>query len=95
MTLIVRHAFCLSKQTLATEEPDVRATKAFELVHTDLAGPIDPVAKDGFKYAIIFVDDYSGCTFMYFLKEKSDVVKATEKFLADITGAYLAFFLPL
>ena len=75
----------LSKQTNThNREPDVRATKAFELVHTDLAGPINPVAKDGFKYAIIFVDDYSGCTFTYFLKEKSDAVKATE-FLADIS----------
>ena len=64
--------------------PDARATKPFELIHTDLAGPIDPVAKDGFKYAIIFVDDFSGCTFIYCLKEKSDALKATERFIADV-----------
>ena len=29
---------------------------------------------------MIFVDDYSGCSFTYFLKEKSE---ATERFLAD------------
>lgn len=64
-------------------EPDTRAMAALELVHTDLAGPIDPVAKDGFKYALAFTDDYSGSLFVYFLKAKSDTVKATEKFLAD------------
>ena len=75
----------LSKQTnTRNREPDIRATKPFELIHTDLAGPVDPVAKDGFKYAIIFVDDYSSCTFVYLLKEKSDAVKATEKFITDV-----------
>ena len=65
-------------------EPDTRTTKPFELVHTDLAGPVEPAAKDGFRYASIFTDDYSGCLFTYFLKEKSDSPKALKKFLADI-----------
>ena len=42
-----------------------------------------PVAKDGLKYAVSFVDDYSGAIFVYFLKNKSDTVAATEVFLAD------------
>ena len=75
----------LAKQAnTRNREADIRATQPFELVHTDLAGPIEPIAKDGFRYVIIFTDDYSGCLFTYFLKEKSDAVKATEKFLADI-----------
>lgn len=76
---------CILSKTTNTRsrEADIRATKPFELIHTDLAGPIDPVAKDGFRYAMIFVDDYSGCSFTYFLKEKSDAPKATERFLAD------------
>ena len=74
----------LSKQTNTRNvDPDIRATKPFELIHTDLAGPVDPVAKEGYRYAMIFVDDYSSCSFTYFLKEKSDAVKATEKFFAD------------
>ena len=56
-------------------QADTRATKPFELVHTDLAGPIDPVAMDGFRYAMIFTDDYSGCLFTYYLQEKSDAPK--------------------
>ncbi|KAK3883860.1 hypothetical protein Pcinc_011828 [Petrolisthes cinctipes] len=46
-------------------------------------GPIDPPAREGFKYAITFVDDYSGVIMVYFLKHKSDTVAATERFLAD------------
>jgi len=75
----------MAKQpNVRNRNPDVRASQPFELVHTDLSGPIDPIAKDGFKYAIVFTDDFSGNMFTYFLKEKSDATKATEKFLADI-----------
>lgn len=66
-------------------EPDSRAKAPLELIHTDLAGPVDPVAKDGFKYALAFTDDYSSTVFVYFLKAKSDTTKATERFLADIS----------
>lgn len=60
-------------------DPDV-----FELVHADLAGPIEPAGKDGFRFALVFTDDYSGAVFTYFLKTKSDTVKATERFIADV-----------
>ena len=63
--------------------PRKRSATPFELVHTDLAGPIEPMSSEGFKYAMVFTDDYSGLVFVYFLKSKSDAVTATEKFLAD------------
>jgi transposase InsO family protein len=56
-----------------------------EKVHVDLAGPVSPVSREGFKYCIAFTDDFSGSVFVYFLKCKSDTFVATEKFLADIT----------
>ncbi|KAJ8044729.1 Copia protein [Holothuria leucospilota] len=64
-------------------EPDARSDIPLGLVHTDLAGPIEPVSKEGFKYAMAFTDDFSGAVFVYFLKSKRDVISATEKFLAD------------
>ena len=63
--------------------PDSRATKPLEKVHTDLADPISPVSKNGFKYCIAFTDDFSGAIFVYFLRNKTDTLVATEKFLAD------------
>ena len=64
-------------------QPDKRAKSPLELVHTDLSGPIEPVSRDGFKYSIAFTDDFSGAVAVYFLKSKSDTVRATEKLLAD------------
>ena len=61
----------------------VRSTAPLQLVHTDLAGPVEPAAKEGFRYAVVFADDYSGALLVYFLKGKNDTVAATEKFLAD------------
>ena len=60
--------------------PDARAAKPLELVHTDLAEPIDLSSREGFRYSIAFPGDYSGAIFVYFLKNKSDTVAATEKF---------------
>lgn len=37
-----------------------------------------------FRFALAFTDDYSGAIFTYFLKAKSDTVKATERFIADV-----------
>ena len=76
----------LSKLTNSiNKEPSPRATAPFELIFTDLAGPIEPIGKDGFRYVMIFTDDYSGCMFTYFLKSKSDAISGMEKFLVDIS----------
>ena len=63
---------------------DCKATKILALVHSDLVGRIQPLAKNGYKYVINFIDDYSGLTMLYFLKHKSDTLLATTKYLADI-----------
>ena len=44
-----------------------------ELVHSDLCGPLPSVSFFGFKYFLTFIDDYSRCTWVYFLKFKSEV----------------------
>ena len=54
-----------------------------EVVQSDLPGPVEPEAKDVFKYTLAFTDDYSGVAFVYFLKAKSDTIKVTERFIAD------------
>ena len=37
---------------------DCKAIKILAIVHSDLAGPIKQLAKDGYKYVISFIDDY-------------------------------------
>ena len=74
----------LGKQIVTrSRQPDARSTIPLEFVHSDLSGEVDPPAREGFKYAMNFVDDYTGSVFMYFLKFKSDAINAFKKFLAD------------
>lgn len=66
-----------------SRKADTKACAPLELVHTDLAGPIESTGQDGHKYAISFTDDFSGAVAVYFLKNKSDTTLATKKYLAD------------
>ena len=49
------------------------ASVPLELVHSDLCGPLPSASFSGFKYFVTFIDDYSKCTWVYFLKLKSEV----------------------
>lgn len=53
------------------------------LVHGDLGDPITPESRDGHRYVIVFVFDYSGTLGIYSLKSWSDPVRATKQSLAD------------
>ena len=70
--------------TAINKKPDKRAKKPLDLVHSDLSGQLSPADKNGYQYAMVFVDDYSGMTFHYLLKNKSDATRAMEKFIADV-----------
>ena len=66
----------LSKQVVyRNRQPDERATAALQFVHSDLAGPVEPMAKDGLRYVINFVDDFTGACFVYLLKQMPDAAK--------------------
>ena len=64
--------------------PDNSANAPFELVHIDLAGPIDPEGIDGHKYALNCVDSFTGLICVYFLKQKSDACDAFKQYIADM-----------
>lgn len=76
-------------------KPDVRAKSALELVHTDLAGPIDPESREGYRYALSFTDDYSSAVFV---DETTDVPNSLSLFAMWIvqvksSHALLFFFM--
>lgn len=62
--------------------PDEKPLAFVDFVHCDLAGLVEPVGRDGFKYALSFVDDYSGLI-GYFLKSKSNAPEALKQFPTD------------
>ena len=47
---------------------DSKAIRILVLVHRDLAGSIQPLAKDGYQYVVDYINDYSGLSVFYFLK---------------------------
>lgn len=62
------------KQTkLPHNQPRNRATRALELVHSDLMGPIKPTSYDDCNYIIMFLDDYTHFTAAYLLRSKTEV----------------------
>ena len=55
-----------------------------ELVHTTVYGPIKPSSLGGNNYFLLFIDDFSRKTWVYFLKQKSEVFGAFKKFKAMV-----------
>jgi hypothetical protein len=50
-----------------------RSSIAFELVHCDVWGPCPVRTMSGHKYFAVFVDDYSRSSWVFLLKERSEV----------------------
>jgi hypothetical protein len=66
-----QHAEAISSSAIAT-----RAKVPLELVHTDVCGPMRTATYRGHVYFVTFVDDHSRCSWVYLLRQKSDVFHA-------------------
>ncbi|KAJ9556562.1 LOW QUALITY PROTEIN: hypothetical protein OSB04_011176 [Centaurea solstitialis] len=55
----------------------------FELVHSDVWGPCPITSKSGFKYFVTFVDDFSRVTWLYLMKNRSEVFTHFCTFVAE------------
>jgi hypothetical protein len=62
------------------KEASYRAKMVLKLIYTDIYGPITPNSYDNHRYFITFIDDFSRRTWVYFLKEKSEVFSIFKKF---------------
>jgi len=59
-----------------------RASSCLELVHADLCGPMKIESLGGSRYFLLFTDDYSRMSWVYFLKFKSEAFENFKKFKA-------------
>lgn len=55
-----------------------RATERLEVVHADLCGPIKMQSFDGSIYFLLFTDDFSHMSWVYFLQSKSELYSFQE-----------------
>ena len=60
-----------------------RADRPLQIVHFDLFGPCKHSSFAGHKYCVVLVDDHSRYTWVYTVKNKSDVFDVLKKFYAD------------
>ncbi|KAJ1704596.1 hypothetical protein LUZ63_004375 [Rhynchospora breviuscula] len=77
------HACAQAKAHVLPFHSSVSVSSApLELIHSDVWGPSPVTSSQGYRYYVTFVDDYSKFTWIYFLKQKSDVLKMFSLFKA-------------
>ena len=75
----------LAKQTrLPFDNNRSRAVRPLELIHSDVAGPIDPPTWDGKNYYVTFRDDYTNFTQTYLIEAKSEVEDIFKEYVAEV-----------
>ena len=64
----------LSKQpALSFSNSASLCDKSFSLIHYDIWGPAPRTPTNGYQYFVLFIDDYSNFTWIYFLKYLSSL----------------------
>ena len=61
---------------------DNGATGILDLIHNDVSGQMSHVSLSGYEYYVLFIDDHSRKTWIYFLKTKIEVFKQFQEFKA-------------
>jgi hypothetical protein len=61
---------------------DSHSIEPFDLVHSDIWDPAPFVSKGGYRYYVIFIDDHSRYTWIYFMKCRSEPISIIKPLLA-------------
>lgn len=64
-----------------------RPTAVGELIHADVNGPMSVDSIDGFRYYVVFKDDYSQFVRIFLMKRKSEVAGHLDSFLRECDTA--------
>jgi hypothetical protein len=67
-----------------------KSEKLFDLIHSNVWGPAPIESFNGYKYFIIFIDDFSKITWLYLMKNKSEVFSHFQDFYYFIENQYSA-----
>lgn len=57
-----------------------KSTTPFEIIHSNVWGPALVLSSLDHRYIVLFVDDFSRYTWVYFLKNKSEIYSTFLKF---------------
>ncbi|KAJ0615698.1 putative RNA-directed DNA polymerase [Helianthus annuus] len=79
----------LAKSHRQTFKPNnTRVNLPFSLIHSDVWGPAEVNGGQGFRFFLLFVDDCTRMSWVYFLKHKSEVFKFFTIFHAMVQTQY-------
>lgn len=59
---------------------EIQSRWRLQLVHSDVCGPMQTESIGGSKYFVTFIDDFSQCCQVYFMKKKSEVLSKFKEF---------------
>ena len=65
---------------------EIRSTRKLPLVRSDLCRPMQTQSTGGAKYFVTFIDDYTRCCALYFMKHKSEVLDKFKEFKVTTTN---------
>jgi Integrase core domain len=65
-----------------------RSSSIFDLIHSDIWGPCSTPTMNGYKYFVTFIDCFSRVTWLYLMKNKSDVFVYFRNFHKSIQTQY-------
>lgn len=66
--------------------PKIRSSKPLELLHMDVAGPMDAVSLGGSKYFLTIIDDFSRKVVVYPMTQKSEVFDCFKNFKRELNA---------
>jgi len=64
------------------------AASTFSLVHSNIRGPNLVCSSLGFYYFVTFIDDFSRCTWVFLLKNRSNIFSVFQSFSHEIQNQF-------
>ena len=79
-----KHCLIGKMHQLPFAHSQFQSTQPLELVHSDVWGPAPVSSSNGYKYYLLFMDDFSKYSWLFLLKHKSDVLATFKHFKATV-----------
>jgi transposase InsO family protein len=61
-----------------------RTSDLLALIHTDVCGPMSTCTRNGDRYFITFIDDYSRYDYVYLMRHKSESFEKFKEFKTEV-----------
>jgi hypothetical protein len=74
----------MARRPFSKQSGEPPKTRPLELIHTDVVGPMPTQSRKGYRYFVMFTDDATRYTSVYFLRHKSEVASCFQDYKAAV-----------